>query len=192
MKSLACKVMLVGMILAASVTSYAQNSNVAQITLNAAVAESITVGLSGNTQTWASLTPGAAANAGSGAITVTTNWVLRPGRTQVRLYAFFASTVALASQTGGAGSVDIPTSAFQINSANLGAATTVNQDNSGVGIGVAGSSLILRTTAITGLNRNGSSNDALTFNIDLSSAAMQQLPADTYQGTLNIQAQATP
>jgi hypothetical protein len=192
MKSNISRFMLGALIMAASLTSYAQNSNTATITLNAAVAESITVGLSGNTQTWASLTPGSATNAGSGPITVTTNWVLLPGRTQLRLYAFFGSTVALASVSGGAGSVDIPTSAFQINSASLGALTTVNQDNTAASIGVAGSSLILRTTAITGVNKNGSSSDALSFNIDLSSLAMQQLPADTYQGTLNIMAQATP
>jgi hypothetical protein len=192
MKSNLSRFMLGAVMMAASLSSYAQNSNTATITLNAAVAESITVGLSGNTQTWASLTPGAATNAGSGPITVTTNWVLLPGRTQLRLYAFFASTLALASQTGGPGSVDIPSSAFQINSANLGAFTTVNQDNTASSIGVAGSSLILRTTAITGANKNGSSSDALSFNIDLSSLAMQQLPADTYQGTLNIMAQATP
>jgi hypothetical protein len=181
---------------ALTVTSNAQtNSNVANVTLNAAVTESLTVALAGGTtQNWTganALTPGNAVNASaSAAVTATTTWVLQPGRTSVRLFAFFPSTTALTAATPPAsGGVNIPTSAFEIQ-VGAGAFTPVTQNNAG--FGVAGSSLLLQTTAITGANKNGNTNASLTFNINLSSVPMQQLPADTYTGTLSIQAQATP
>jgi hypothetical protein len=183
---------------ALTVTSNAQtNSNVANVTLNAAVTESLTVALAGGTtQNWTganALTPGNAVNASaSAAVTATTTWVLQPGRTSVRLFAFFPSTTALTAATPvGSGGVNIPTSAFEVR-VGAGAFTPVTQDNSASGVGVAGSSLVLQTTAITGANKNGNTNASLTFNINLSSAPMQLLPADTYTGTLSIMAQATP
>ena len=45
-------------------------------------------------------------------------------------------------------------------------------------------------TAITGANKISSRTDALAYQID--TTVVPQLPADTYIGTLNIQAQATP
>jgi len=175
----------------------AQTSNVPTITLNAAVQESITVNLSGNLLTWSNLDPTAALalNPPDGGTTIdaTTRWTLRPGRTQLRLYAFFASPVALASTTGGAGSMDIPASAFEVSSTSAFNGNVLMPVTQAVaGVPVPGASLILSEEAITGTNRNGVWNDTLSFNINLSSAAMQQLPADDYAGTLNIMAEATP
>jgi hypothetical protein len=45
-------------------------------------------------------------------------------------------------------------------------------------------------TAITGLNKNSSRTDTLAYQID--TTVVPQLQADTYIGTLNIEAQATP
>jgi hypothetical protein len=46
----------------------------------------------------------------------------------------------------------------------------------------------MANVAITGTNRSANRTDVMTFNIDLTS--LPQLPAATYTGTLNIQAQA--
>jgi hypothetical protein len=43
---------------------------------------------------------------------------------------------------------------------------------------------------ITGVNKTGSSTTTLTWNIN--TAGVPQLPAATYTGTVNIQAQALP
>ena len=45
---------------------------------------------------------------------------------------------------------------------------------------------------ITGANRAANRTDAMAFNINLTGGTLPQLPASTYTGTLNIQAQATP
>jgi hypothetical protein len=58
--------------------------------------------------------------------------------------------------------------------------------------GAANAGLVLRNTAITGANKSGTVTDTMAFNIDLSGGTLPQLPASTYTGTLNIQAQATP
>jgi hypothetical protein len=164
-------------------SAQALNSGAQTINLNATLAESLTLSLDANAVNF-TLAAGSATNNGTATITATTKWVLKPGRTAVGLFAYFSSTSAL---TGTGGSV-IPSSAFQI-SDNSGAynaltATTVfNASNSG---------LQLRNTAITGTNKNATVTDAMKFNIDLSTGTLPQLPADTYTGTLNIQAQATP
>jgi hypothetical protein len=46
------------------------------------------------------------------------------------------------------------------------------------------------SVAITGANKNSSTTTTLTWNID--TTGTPQLPAGTYTGTVNIQAQATP
>jgi hypothetical protein len=167
----------------------AVNSNNATVALTATVNTSLTVSLSSATQNWDTahsnaLVPGNASNPGNAAITVTTTWVLA-GQTSVDLYAYFASaTAALVPTTG---TTNIPSSAFEIK-VGAGAFTPVSGTN--VGFGVAGSSLHLQATAITALNKVSSTTASLTFNINLST--LGQLPADTYTGTLNIQAQATP
>jgi hypothetical protein len=170
--------------------SASTNSNNTTVALTATVNTSLTVGLSGSTQTWNTgtanpLTPGAASNPGNAGITVTTTWVLQPGNTSVALYGYFASAAAALAPT--VGTTNIPSSAFEIK-VGAGAFTPVSGTNAG--FGVAGSSLLLQTTAITGANKVSSATAALTFNINLTT--LPQLPADTYTGTLNIQAQATP
>ena len=90
--------------------------------------------------------------------------------------------------TDGAGN-NIPSSAFKV-SDNGGASTALTNT---VAFGAATAGLQLgASTAITGANKTGSRSDAMTFNIDLTGGTLPQLPAATYTGTLNIQAQATP
>ena len=163
------------------------NSGVQTITLNAQLAESLTLSLSGNAVNF-TLAAGSAANAGSTNITATTSWVLKPGRTAVGVYAYFASTTAL---TDGGGN-NIPTSAFFI-ADNAGPSTAVTASTAfAAGFGGAGAGLQLRNTAITGANKVSSATDIMAFNINLTGGTLPQLPAGTYTGTLNIQAQATP
>jgi hypothetical protein len=182
LKRLAVAVILAG---AASLAS-AQviNSGPQAITLNATLAESLTLSLTANSVNFP-LTAGAAANPGSTNITATTTWVLKPGRTAVGVYAYFAS--AAAALTDGAGN-NIPSSAFKI-ADNGGASTALTNS---VAFGAANAGLQLANVAITGANRNSNRNDVMAFNIDLSTGTLPQLPAATYSGTLNIQAQATP
>ncbi len=179
-KKLVLALVVLGTMAVMSTAASAQlNSGVQTIALNANLAESLTLTLSGNAVNF-TLTPGAASNPGSTNITATTAWVLKPGRTQVAVSAYFTSAVAL---TDGAGS-DIPASAFTI-ADNGGAATALT---GATPYGANG--YTMKTVAITGLNKVGSTTDAMAFNINLST--LPQLPAATYTGTLNIQAQATP
>ena len=161
----------------------AQLSSGAQpITLTASLSESLTVSLSASAVNF-TLAAGSAANAGSTGITATTKWVLKPSRTAVGVYAYFAS--AAAALTDGAGD-NIPSSDFYI-ADNAGASTALTTT---VPFGGALAGLQLANVPITAANRNATRTDAMTFNINLST--LPALPAATYTGTLNIQAQATP
>jgi hypothetical protein len=112
--------------------------------------------------------------------------VLQPGRTAVKLYAYFDSSTIALVHTNAANTSDVPSSAVEIG-VNGGALSPVS---STVAFGAANAGLQLFNVSITGLNKNSSRTDTLAFNINLGSLA--QLPADTYNGTLHIQAQATP
>src|SRR5579871_1499013 len=110
----------VAMDFAASMASAQLNSGAQTIALNATLAESLTLSLSANAVNF-TLAAGSATNAGSATITATTAWTLKPGRTAVGVYAYFAS--AAAALTDGAGD-NIPSSAFFI-SDNRGASTAL-------------------------------------------------------------------
>ena len=170
--------------IATTASAQVLNSGAQPIALNATLAESLTLSLTANAVNF-TLAAGASSNAGSTNITATTAWVLKPGRTAVTVDAYFTS--ATAALTDGAGN-NIPSSAFKI-SDNGGGYTSLT---SSVAFGAASAGLRLRTTSITGANKNSSATDIMAFNIDLSAGALPQLPAATYTGTLNIQAQATP
>jgi hypothetical protein len=107
---------------------------------------------------------------------------LKPGRTAVKLYAYFNSAAAALTD----GTNNIPSSSFKI-ADNGGASAALNNT---VIFGAANAGLQLANVAITAANRIGNRADAMAFNIDLST--LPQLPASVYLGTLNIQAQATP
>lgn len=164
------------------------NSNTGTVTLTATMTESLTVTVNSGAAITIPLTPNTAANAGSGNSSVTTAWTLKPGRTSVAVWAYFLSaTSALVHQTAG-NTTDIPSSAVKIQVGGSGLfnpLSTISPFNaaaSGLQIGAP--------TAITGANKISSRTDALAYQID--TTVVPQLPADTYIGTLNIQAQATP
>src|SRR3954471_9234659 len=166
-----------GLALATTMASaQALNSGAQTIALNATLAESLTLSLSANAVNF-TLAAGGALNAGSTNITATTSWVLKPGRTTLGIYAYFAS--AAAALTDGAGN-NIPSTAFSI--ADNGGASTALANTTPFGGANAG--LQLASVGITGANKNGTHVDAMAFNINLTT--LPQLPAATYTGTLNI------
>lgn len=177
-------VVTLAMLALSSLAAAQLNSGAQPITLNATLAESLTLSLSANTVNF-TLTAGSATNAGSTNVTATTAWVLKPSRTAVGVYAYFAN--AAAALTDGAGN-NIPSSAFFI-ADNGGASTALTNT---VAFGGANAGLQLANVAITGANKNSNRNDVMAFNINLTGGTLPQLPAGTYSGTLNIQAQATP
>jgi len=170
------------MIFAVSMASAQLNSTAQTIALNATLSESLTVSLSANSVNF-TLAAGSNTNPGSTGVTATTKWALATGRSSVSVYAYFASSAA--ALTDGAGD-NIPSSAFTIADNGGGAAALTNS----VAFGGSNAGLRLANVAIASGNFSGSRTDAMTFNIDLSGGTLPSLPAATYTGTLNIQAQA--
>jgi hypothetical protein len=173
----ACCAMLL-LLSAIVVQAQVVNSGAQTITLNALLTDSLSVNLSGNTVNF-TLAPGSATNAGSTGITATTTWISRPGRNLAVVASFASSGAAL---TDGA-SDNIPSADFSISDNGAAYAPLTNT----VIFGGASAGLQLYTVKITGTNKTGSHVDNMLFNIDLST--IPQLPAGTYTGTLNIQAQ---
>ena len=169
-------------LLAAVAASSAQvlNSAAKPISLQAVLSDSVTVQLSGNAVNF-NLTGGNANNPGSASVTATTTWTLKPSIGAVRTYAFFSNSAA--ALTDGAGD-NIPSADFQISDNGSAFQALTNT----VPFGGANAGLQLSSTSILGFNRSGTHNDVMTFNINLST--LPNLPANTYTGTLTIQAQA--
>jgi hypothetical protein len=180
MRNVVLAVLIVG--LASLASAQVLNSAAQTINLSATLNESLTVSLSGNSVTFP-LTAGSTTNPGSTGITATTSWILKPTRTAVTVDAYFADATAALTDGGGN---NIPSSAFKI--ADNGGAS--NALTSTVAFGAANGGLRLRNTTINGTNKVSSATDAMAFNIDLSGGTLPTLPAGTYSGTLNIQAQA--
>jgi hypothetical protein len=170
--------------LPASMASAQLNSTAQAITLNAKLNESLTVTLTANAVNF-TLSAGSATNPGSANITATTAWTLAAGRGNVNVFAYFSSATAALSDPAGD---NIPSSAFFI-ADNAGPSTALT---STVAFGGANAGLQLANVPITITNRSSSHTDAMAFNINLTGGTLPQLPANTYTGTLNIQAQATP
>lgn len=162
------------------------NSNIGNVQLNATLAESLTVTVSAGTTVNFALAANTASNLGSTTSTVNTAWVLKPGRNNIAVWAYFTTTTALSSTTGGPGTIPSSAVGIQVNGAgSFTACTTVSPFNA------AASGMLIGNTTITGnANSNSSRTDTLAYNID--TTVVPQLPADSYSGTLNIQAQAQP
>ena len=174
-------------LLTSSAAAASANSNIGNVQLNATLNESLTVTVSAGTTVNFTLAPNTASNAGSTTSPVTTAWVLKPGRNNIAVWAYFTSaTGALTSTTGGTATIPSSAVGVQVNGAGgFTACTTVSPFNA------AASGMLIGNTTITGnTNTNSSRTDTLAYNID--TTVVPQLPADSYAGVLNIQAQATP
>jgi hypothetical protein len=157
--------------------SHAQyNSNNATVLLNAPLAETLTVAAGPGTVNFA-LPPNGPA-AGDNPVTITTSWALLKTRSSVSLYAYFSSANALSDGSGD----NIPTSSVTgvVNGAPAAPFTSVTP--------LAANGLTV-FSQLLGVGTYNSSHgpDTIALTIDTTGLG---LPAATYTGTLNIQAQA--
>lgn len=188
-------VMMVMALAIASTSAAAQlNSNAPTVTLNATLPESLTVSVTSGATVNFTLAANTAANPGSITSTIQTAWVLSPGRTKVTIWAWVANGAA--ALTDGAGD-NIAASQVTATAAGSGSAGGALNTSVSGGAGVpafitpaAATGVQIGNVAITGANKASSTTTTLTWNI--STTATPQLPAATYTGTVNIQAQATP
>ncbi len=155
------------------------NSGPSTVALSATLMESLTLAVSPGTVNF-TLVPNGTAN-GNSAVSITTTWVLARTRTSVSVYAYFTSTTALTD--GGTPANTVATSKFNgnINGAVYSAFT-------GGSSPWGANSLLVYTQSLGGAGTfNSSHTDTLGLQVDTTGLS---LPAGTYTGTLNIQAQA--
>lgn len=165
------------------------------VQLTATLAESISVNVQSGTSVSFGLTSNTASNAGSTTSSIKTSWSLATGRTAVTVWAWVPNGAA--ALTDGAGD-NIPASAVSVTPSGSGITTQVALNNvvsGGAGVPTfiapaAATGAQIGNVAITATNRASSTTTTLTWNID--TTVVPQLPAATYNGTVNIQAQATP
>jgi hypothetical protein len=173
---------------AASPAAFCQlNSNTATVSLTATLPEALSISATPSSATF-NLVAGGTAQA-TAPVSISQTWVLGPSRASVTLIGWFANA-AQALTSGGSSPVYIPTSEV-LGEVTTGAPTTFTAFTATPSTGqpgVSGASLVLTSTAISNSNRNSSRTDNLQLEINLSSQT--QLPAGTYTGTLNLQAQA--
>jgi hypothetical protein len=164
------------------------NSNIATVVFNATLNESLTVMVNSGSSINFTLLPNRAANGGSAISSITTSWSLKPGRNNIAIWAYFSSATAALNPVSAGNTVTIPSSAVKIQvngSGTFSPCTNVSPFNA------AASGLQIGTTSITGnSNTRGTRTDSLSYEID--TTVVPQLPADSYTGVLNIQAQTTP
>ena len=160
------------------------NSSQATVTLNAILAESLTISANPSTVNFA-LVSGATAN-GSAPVAITTSWVLKSTRANVNLYSWF-STPSAALTDGGSPANNIASSLVlgQVTTGSPTGYTAFTQSNT---LGTASGGLQLFTQAISSTNRAATRTDNLNLQINLTT--LPQLPAGTYTGTITLQAQA--
>jgi hypothetical protein len=164
------------------------NSNIATVAFNATLNESLTVAVTSGTSINFTLAPNTAANNGSATSTVVTSWSLKPGRNNIAVWAYFTSATAALNPVTPGNTATIPSSAVKI---QLNGAGAFNPCSNVSPFNAAASGLQVGATSITGnSNTNGTRTDTLSYQID--TTVVPQLPADTYTGVLNIQAQTTP
>jgi hypothetical protein len=170
-------VVALSLLMSAASQAQALNSGPTTVALNATLAESLTLAVTPNAVSF-TLVPSGTAN-GNNPVSVTTTWVLGTARTSLNVYAYFTSTTALSD----AGGDIIPTSKFN-GSINGG---TYSAFTGGTGPFGANSKVVY-TRAIGGA---GTFNSAHTGTVGLQiDTTGLNLPAGSYSGTLNIQAQA--
>ncbi len=160
------------------------NSNTGTVTLNAALAESISVSASPTTVTF-TLVPGGTALASS-PIAITTTWILSSSRGAVYLDGSFGT--ATAALTGNSvPPVSIPT-AEVYGLMSTGLPTIFSPFTINTPLGVISAGLPLFIQLLNSSNVNSSRTDNLTLEINL--LLQPQLPSATYTGSLLLQAQA--
>jgi hypothetical protein len=152
------------------------NSGASNVTLNATLAESLTVSSSAATLTVPIVANGT--GTASPNLTITSTWVLAKTRTSVKLFAYFAS--AASAMSDGAGT-NIPSSSV-LGSVNSGAYAPFTAAG-------AFTNNSIQMFSLTGGTMSFNGTRADTLNLEINSTGLN-LPAATYTGTLSLQAQA--
>jgi hypothetical protein len=167
-----------GLVLTMSQVSHAQlNSGASTVNLNAPLAESLTLAAGPATVNFALVPNGAAA--GNVPVSITTTWALAKTRTSVKLYAYFSTTNAL---TDGAGD-NIP-AANVTGSVNGGAAAAFTGATPYTAFGIT---VFNQVIGAAGTFNSSHGPDTIALSINTTGLT---LPAATYTGVLNVQAQA--
>src|SRR4051812_32776083 len=161
-------------------------SNVANVSLSAVKATSLTVAVnSGGTQSIASITDNATNNFPS-AVNITTSWDINPSAASVSLVGYFSS--AAAALTNGTFNIATTQMKGRVTTAGAPGApasfTAFTQSAVG-GVGTASGSLTLFTETITAANKKSSRTIDLELQLDLTG---QTTTPGTYTGTLNLRA----
>jgi hypothetical protein len=150
------------------------NSNIATVTVNFSQSESLSVLASPATLTFN------AAGVANAPLSVTVNWNLAQSRSHIEPYLYFASSNALTDGTGD----NIPASSF---GADCGAGTATFANGGTVPFGPADWGVDIGTIPVTAGNYTGTH----TSSCQLSFSGAAALPAGSYTGTLNVEAQAS-
>ncbi len=161
------------------------DSNTATVSLNATLAESLSVSVSPSTVNFSLIAGGTAV--GSAPVAITTAWILSSTRAAITLDGSFGTSAA--ALTGSSlPPVSIPSLAvYGLMSTGLPVTFTAFTLNTA--LGTAGAGLPLFVQVLTSSNRNSSRTDNLTLEINLTT--LPQLPAaSNYTGSLFLQAQA--
>lgn len=158
------------------------NSNAPTVALTATLNESLSLSIVNGTIGF-TLTNGTT-TAGDKSVAITSNWVLNPSRTSVKLYGFFADSTAALTDGG----TDKITSANVLGQVTTGAPTTFTAFTQTAPFGGAGAGLLLFNQAISSSTPNFVGTRTDNLNLEISTPAA--LPAGTYTGTLTLQAQA--
>lgn len=166
-------------------SAYGQlNSSSASVTLNATLAETLTI-VPNVTNVNFTLVAGQTAT-GSVPVQIVTTWVLKQSRSAVNLYGWFV-TPAIAL-TDGLSPANNISSTLVLGQVTTGAPTTFTAFTQTNALGTASGGLELFAQSITSSNRSSTRTDSLNLEINLST--LLQLPAGTYTGTLMLEAQS--
>lgn len=171
--------------LVSSQAAHAQlNSSAATVNLTASLLERLTLSATPGTVNF--VLNNGAVTAGSAPVAITTTWLLLSTRANVSVYAWFATPAAALTDSATTPN-NIPSTEVlgQVTTGTPTSFTAFTQSNT---LGTAGGGLKLFTQALSVTNRSASRSDNLNLQIDLTS--QPQLPAGSYAGTLNLQAQA--
>jgi hypothetical protein len=177
LRALVPALVLAGLFVAAAPAKAQLNSTSAGVNLNATLTTSLTISAAPGLVNFVLPVSGTAT--GSAVLNVVTSWTLKPSVGAVTTYGYFTSAAAALTDGGGD---NIPSSSVSgsVNAGAFGAFT-------GASPFAAASSITLSATRILGNNKTGTHTD--TLNLRISTVGLG-LPAATYTGILNLQAQA--
>jgi hypothetical protein len=169
-----------GLALVMSQPLHAQyNSNNSTVNLNAIMSESLTVVAGPATVNFTPLAANGATN-GDNPVTITTTWALAKTRSSVKLYAYFASGNAL--NDGGTDNIPVANVTGSVNGGAAAPFTGATPFG-----GATGMTVFTQALGAAGTYNSSHGPDKIALTINTAGLA---LPAATYTGVLNVQAQA--